>query len=169
MKQTKKILLFVILLLSINVCGCSIDDLKKLGSIASEEGNAIGDWQIVEIVDGERTITPDKLEDYTEPGSIASKISIHDDNTATITNGAGKVIREPCEWEWTDDDEELTFWPITQYDSEGTMLSVEGYDDAFIFLFDDYSHWILEKNQLQCHIYATDLTDESLTITYERV
>lgn len=154
-------------MLCINVCGCSIDDLKKLGSVASEEGNAIGDWQITEIIYGERTITPDRLEDFTEPESIALKISIHDDNTATIINGAGKVIKEPCEWQWGDD--ELSFWPITQYDSEGAMLSTEDSDDAFVFLFDDYSHWTLGKNQLQCHIYATDLTDVSLTITYERV
>lgn len=166
MKQIKGILLFVILLLSINVCGCNIDDVsKELGSIVSEEGKVIGDWEITEIVSGERTITPDRLEDYADPETIALKISIHDDNTATITNGAGKVIQEPCEWEWEDD--ELMFWGITQYDSEGNMQGT--HDDAFSLLFDDYSHWILKNGNLQCHIYAADLTASSLAITYERV
>ena len=166
MKRIKGFLLFVILLFSINVCGCNIDDIsKELDSIVSEESQVIGDWEITEIVSGERTITSDRLEDYADPETIALKISIHDDNTATITNGAGEVIQEPCEWEWEDD--ELMFWGITQYDSEGNMLGT--HDAAFSLLFDDYSHWILKKGKLQCHIYATDLTESSLTVTYKKV
>lgn len=168
MRQIKRILLVVILLLSINVCGCNIDDIsKELGSIASEESNIIGNWEITEIISNERIITPDRLEDYAEPSIIALKISLHDDNTATITNGAGKIIKEPCEWEWTDG--ELMFYSITQYDSEGNMHGTRTSDIAFQLLFDDYAHWTLKDNKLNCRIYAGDLTGSSLSITYERI
>lgn len=165
MKRKASILFFAILLLSMSVCGCSTDDiqgkLESLASFASEDDSITGNWTITEIVSGERTISPDKLDTFIDPEGIAIKIAIHDDNTATITNGTGEVEKQICTWEIEDD--ELIFWGETQYDSEGNMLGES--NPAIMMVTDDYCEWELEDGKLIYHIYSTD---SSVKITYEK-
>lgn len=165
MKRKASILFFVIMLFSMSVCGCSADDmqgkLESLVSFASGDNDITGNWTITEIVSGERTISPDKLETFIDPEGIALKIAIHDDNTATITNGKGKVEKQTCTWELEDD--ELIFWGVTQYDSEGNLIGVS--NPAISMVTDDYCEWKLEDEKIIYHFYGTD---SSVKITYER-
>ena len=165
MKRKASILFFVILLLGMSVCGCSTDDiqgkLESLASFVSEDDGITGSWTITEIVSGERTISPDKLDTFIDPEGIAIKIAIHDDNTATITNGMGEVEKQICTWEIEDD--ELTFWGDTQYESEGNIIGESSL--AIMMVTDDYCEWELEDGKLIYHDYSSDA---STTITYEK-
>lgn len=167
MKRKESILFFAILLLSMSVCGCNTDDiqgkLESLASFASEDDGITGNWTITEIVHGERTISPDKLDTFIDPEGIALKIAIHDDNTVTITNGKGKVEKQTCTWEIEDD--ELTFWGDTQYDSEGNIIIIGESSLAIMMVTDDYCEWELEDGKLIYHDYSSDT---STMITYEK-